>query len=553
MSEHIVQSIRQLIRLGASISEVDYRSIHIIGETSNPDILSVIQELLNECNRLTISPIVKLENNSTDIEDFIDDLTTRPSNWTLIIGKEKLVFPRLRENEINLFFFSSSELGRWASSIDPLDADNELISNDRLTLRVADLENEFGGNKLWIVPAYKPSIPQPHDHPLPTSDKIHALIHTTGKSPIRLDPDFYSITWGDITQNIALIFRRFFAISLAASLCHEIKMAEDHYVITLKGARRNTLNLFDEKAEISNETIIKLCEVVIWIYEERPETRHRLIMDRLCLDINPPTTFLQGICESLSIALEQAKDSYHFVILERKDAYHKELRELMKDLKSQSDLYAAKVRDLVNSLGRDVLGIFILIGVSLISKIDKQNITIILNSQEVSLFMKFLAGYFFISFLANIASTWKDVDLSSKDLQAWLPSLRNYTTLKDIEEKVQQPLQRRKDFLCAAMLAYSLIYIVIIIFTWNAPKAIPYLLNGAKPTAASFDKFPEENSKRKINSTLTKPKTEPLKQEAVTTNYTKEKTPLSDKDPVPKKDKSGSSKPIKGDLKSTSS
>ena len=41
---------------------------------------------------------------------------------------------------------------------------------------------------------------------------------------------------------------------------------------------------------------------------------------------------------------EQAKERYSFVMLERRDAYAKELAILLKDLKQQSELYSAKLR-----------------------------------------------------------------------------------------------------------------------------------------------------------------------------------------------------------------
>jgi hypothetical protein len=56
------------------------------------------------------------------------------------------------------------------------------------------------------------------------------------------------------------------------------------------------------------------------------------------------------------------------------------MRELMKDMKAQADLFAAKVRDLVASLTRDILGVLVFIGFSFIGKFDQKNLASLLIS-----------------------------------------------------------------------------------------------------------------------------------------------------------------------------
>lgn len=55
-------------------------------------------------------------------------------------------------------------------------------------------------------------------------------------------------------------------------------------------------------------------------------------------------------------------------MLERRDAYAKELTNLLKDLKAQSDLYSSKVRSLLGNLTRDVLAGILLIGFTMFTK-----------------------------------------------------------------------------------------------------------------------------------------------------------------------------------------
>jgi len=44
-----------------------------------------------------------------------------------------------------------------------------------------------------------------------------------------------------------------------------------------------------------------------------------------------------------------AQDSYPYVVQKRKDAYYQKVRELLKELKAQSNLYAAKTQARTNA------------------------------------------------------------------------------------------------------------------------------------------------------------------------------------------------------------
>lgn len=65
-------------------------------------------------------------------------------------------------------------------------------------------------------------------------------------------------------------------------------------------------------------------------------------------------------------------------MFERMDAYHKEMREFIKDMNSQADLYAAKVRD--------ILGLLVLVDFSFIAKFDPTKPQELNSSQAFKLF-----------------------------------------------------------------------------------------------------------------------------------------------------------------------
>ncbi|MFW1886444.1 hypothetical protein ACG91E_20300 [Acinetobacter nosocomialis] len=194
------------------------------------------------------------------------------------------------------------------------------------------------------------------------------------------------------------------------------------------------------------------------------------------MDIDSSNSLIKGMNLFLDEALQQAKDSYTFVILERKDAYHKEMRDLLKDMKSQADMYAAKVRDLVSSLTRDILGILIFVALSFISKFDTNNLTKLINSIELATFLKFLSGYLILSCTLQLISHYRDANLSYDESKQWLGILQNYTSKHDNKEKFIEPINRRRNTLFIAMFLCGLIYMLLAITIWNLPTIIHYLI-----------------------------------------------------------------------------
>lgn len=92
---------------------------------------------------------------------------------------------------------------------------------------------------------------------------------------------------------------------------------------------------------------------------------------------------------SAKISLQTPKSQNLRDLNRMRTVIYNEMRELMKDMKAQADLFAAKVRDLVASLTRDILGILVFIGFSFIGKFDLKDLESLLLSNALSLVVKF--------------------------------------------------------------------------------------------------------------------------------------------------------------------
>lgn len=473
----LLNAIDKLRAHAAQFIDESFRLI-LEGEALGGSVNADIQRVISLATELGVGMPTLIISNAPAYADDLADAAYDDEPWRLIFGKTQLAERmRTRDDEATLLFFTVEGFHQWLASTDPflypMGSEPDLAKPT--TVRVHGLQEGFGGPLLWVLPS-EGDAPAVVAAKLPELSEVHGLIHTNAVKPLRVCPAAYALTWGNLTAAEAVPLIRLSACVLSACLVQELRRVDDRYEVTIRGTKRLSLPLFDDGQTVTCETLHRLIEAVRWVYEERPETRLRLVMDRLSIDIEPGQTLLSGVDKYLAAALQQARDSYAFVILERKDAYHKEVRELMKDMKSQADLYAAKVRDLVSSLTRDVLGILVFIGFSFIGKFDQKNLQVLLKSAELALLVKVLAGYLVLSFILQLSSQWRDAKLAFDESKTWLDLLQHYSSQADKRDRFLEPIGKRRQTLFAAMWITAAIYGSLALATWNLPFIVELLL-----------------------------------------------------------------------------
>jgi len=457
------------------------RRLTLEGQSLTGAIRNKLARLLNILSREGCSSagVIRISDTQNLGADDLSDASYDNEPWRLVLAKSALAKKMpARDDEDTLLFFSLNGFHRWLETVDPFisPVSPEPDFATPTTIRVNGLQHAFGGEFLWVLPVEAP-VPEIKAVSMPPISEIHGLIHVNAADKsIRVCPSGFALTWGAINENTAGPLLKLSTLVLSACLVQELKRVDGQYDATLRGTKRVSMPLEKSGQIIQSQTLAKLVETINWVYQERPETRLKLVMDRLSIDSQPDDTLLFCMQEYLDVALQQARDSYAFVILERKDAYHKEMRELMKDMKAQADLFAAKVRDLVSSLTRDILGVLVFIGFSFIGKFDQKNLASLLISDELSLVVKFLAGYLVLSCVLQLVMHWRDVSLTYRESQKWLDTLQNYTSRKDKEDSFLSLLNKRKTTLYIAMCLSGLMYAGLSLVTWSLPCLIRRLL-----------------------------------------------------------------------------
>lgn len=470
----LTKLIAPLITLAAEIHDPPHSSLVLTGKNESVRVLSCLEALLVSYDKY-VSIVLDEEDISLENASEMRNISGTVE-WKVMVGKSPF---KATDNGLpQILFFTTKGYTDWCNSLLNLRPFSPHIEGP-IVISVAGLGAPFGGKFITVcdIEGSPPEMPTSKIKPeLPNSAQVHRLIHVVSDHVLKVDPYFFDLSWGSLESPLAQPLKCVFVTHLAASLAQDIYLKDRELYAVLRGTKRLELPLLPIEGDcLSPIVIAHLSEAVAWVYDERAETRHRLVSDRLSIDIIPHQSLIMGALHNITDAVKQARERYGFVIMERKDAYYKELRDLLKDVRSQADLYATKVRDLVISLQRDVLAMLILLGFTLLPKISQAHTVLMAPSFEMVVFFRILSGYFIVSFLLQSVSHWRDLSLSYTEGHDWLTLIHDYTSPQELKDNFEKPLKRRKFTFFAALSVSFICYGFLAFVTWNFSEIYKFL------------------------------------------------------------------------------
>jgi hypothetical protein len=423
------------------------------GGVYNSQNKSYFEEVNNELAKLNIQSSIHffIEKNKKNFQDFIYELQDN-ENWELNINKNIL----LNKEEVYNFFYSEQKLIDWIKQTKPFNDDYPLNKNKKVNIIVNGLQDNFGGGNLIVCNSDYDFSENPsviwnnYDETL-----IMNNVRILNNPNFIIKPLNHFLTFGKITK-VSQYFYRNSILVLLASLCNEIHGSED---VILRGYRRISIKLGYSYIgnEISMEYQTQLSDAVKWVYQstERCDLRLKLLLERVTLDINRSLPYVQSLFSVIQEATNQAKEMFSFIIYDRKDLYQKELKDLLKDLKILSELYSNKLRTLLSNLLRDVLAAFILIGITLFSKITE--ITNLFENNLIRYVFFAFGLYFILSAVFQSIVDFFDIYRSDKEFNFWKHISRGYISKKRFNLYKSKTLKARA-------IGTSIIYFIVILF-----------------------------------------------------------------------------------------
>lgn len=250
-------------------------------------------------------------------------------------------------------------------------------------------------------------------------------------------------------------------------LCSEVAHRNESLYAELKGGRRVSMPLDIPTSPPKPAEVDLVQQAASWCFTEHRDARHALLVDRLALDAKDGESFLLFLRSHLKGALQDARDQYQIVVLEKKDAAAKETREILKEVRTQADLYASKVRDLVSTFLRDLLAALLLIGLGLIGRIDSSALASISTSEPVNLFFKALALYFLLSGAFQVATHSRDLWLTTSELKRWWHLARTSLPSHEVTRLINEAIAPRRRTFITAVLVVLILNGGVALALWN--------------------------------------------------------------------------------------
>lgn len=463
MFQNIFKQIDKIISNDGIFSEVwGNLTIDIDHYTNLQDDVQDLYGYLEAYSELLI-PQVSVDSNFIDLDEINDYLGC---HFVIVINKSNL--KTIEDHNIQ-FFYCFNSFEDWIKRLSPF----RKLLYSKIKIIVNDLGISCGGPKLLITEDPN-DLFDDFDDLLPHESILmsHVLIPNGGN--ITLNIHEYLITF--INKRRSKPKTTYYDSCLiysCATLCGAFVNELDGTFATLQGVKRIRVPLYNDRTKVDLKLSLLLKEIVEWIYQDQDnakiDIRRKLFLDRVTLDIDYEQPLLNGLSLIAQNAFEQAKERYSFVMLERRDAYAKELTALLKDIKQQSELYTSKIRSFLGNLTRDVLAGILLVGFTLFTKF-KEIEALSKYDNLINIIFKGLAVYFIASALMQMITDISDVILSKRELNHWCKCTSETIPKKELDTHIKKSLTPR---LWVASIIYVILislYTSVAYIAWNFPE-----------------------------------------------------------------------------------
>ncbi len=431
---------------------------------------------------------VKLDGENIQIDELNEYLNSLFGTWNIHLNKNALVSQNSKEN----FFCSLSSLTLWLDKLDPFDTENPFHKFSPLVIFSEGINQSVIGNLFQIMPFGSVENFGNSSFKIPQSNDVSKIVHSITTKEVTINPAHFVFTSVGKTE-LEMKLYKLASLTLAASVVNEFYSAER---IIIDGIKRIELRLHNSNDSISKATYQNLLTLVSWIYEEKITTRQKLFADRITLELDESKSFIAALTEHLETSLLQAQQRYNFVILERKDKYISELKDLLKDIRNQSDLYSQKIRTLLSNLLRDVLAAIILVGFTLFTKFS-DNIQL---DKELLLTYVFngLALYYVISIVLQAIIDFTDIYISNKEIFYWKNTTKELLPEKEFKTHIQKSLKSRKISLWLIYPLIAFIYLLVAFACFRFPVYFKKI--STEKVVIDNDKIPQHSTPKDSRS-----------------------------------------------------
>lgn len=449
---------------GISISHSEsWSNITFEGVYSNRYSSSFFSDLYDAFTIEEISKAIVfyIDNEKVLVSEFIEDLY-EGSKWKIHINKASWL-GRIDDTHIcHTFFYYIDSFIKWIKESNPFEDDYPL-NNNYYHIYVKDFCEDFGGPNFLVNGSdstYKLTL----ENFVPDLHVEH-YIRINCNSDFIIAPHKHIICLGNV-NNVSKFFYRNAILVFLASLCDEITKEKK---IIIKGYKYIIMEIGGETFKDEDLLIYYnlLFDIYKWIYtsDDSQAIKKRLFAERASLDLYQNRPLYDSLYPILKEIYSQIKEQYSYIMYDRKDSYQKELRDMLKDIKSITDLFSNKIRSILGNLMRDVLAALILIGITLFSKVTEVNA--LFDNNLISYVFKAFGIYFWCSAILQTIFDFVDINRSYQELDYWKNITRSYISANRFLEYKEQTVNKRFRQLLWYYIFIILLYIGIGCFCYS--------------------------------------------------------------------------------------
>lgn len=430
----------------------------------------------------------RIGNTVQPVDEFQDSLV-EGTQWSVNINKQSFMG---EGEEICNFFFYTESFRQWSDNTDPFSVGNP-FNNHKCKIEVNGLQATFGGPN-FLVSCDVGDLP--NDNRIKYDyDRLTGVLRQFTEIKRAIYPERHYVSFGDVNDYSRPFFRNSL-MCLAVALCDELY--EDKVV--LRGIRRLEFGLLQPHYEDGQMACAQdsLRETFSWIYggDSHYELRHKLLIDRLTLDLPLGQSYYEGVINLICHALRQAKERYNYAFFERSNEYQKELQQFLKELHGLCDSYSSKVRSLLGSFLRDALAGFLTVAITIFARVrdlEKLDSGIVLTY----IFCAY-GGYLLISCISQVIVDWRDLHLSEKEIDYWKLVSRQYMREEDFNAHKKETVDKRKSMAIRQYVYICVLYLAFAVFSFNVPNLWEKLTSASKqieqPNGKSVKEIGTENT-----------------------------------------------------------
>ena len=394
------------------------------------------------------------------IDELLDSLVDGVQ-WTVNINKQSFMGV---EEVISNFFYDAESFRQWAEHTDPFSANNP-FNNHVCKIEVNGLPSYFGGSNFLVsnnVGSITEDINLAYEH-----DRLKSTLRQFTDVRREIQPEKHYVSFGDVDEYSRFFYRNSLKC-LTVALCDELY---DDKVV-LRGIRRLEFSLQDTQYEgvQMKQAQESLRKAFCWVFDgdSRYELRHKLLMDRLTLDLPQNQSFYDGVIPLISHASRQAAERYNYAFFERSNEYQKELQRFLKELHTLCDSYSTKVRSLLGNFLRDALAGLLTVAITIFARIKELEK---LDSGNILNYIFYAFGaYLLISCIAQAIVNWLDLRRSEKEIDYWKSVSREYMRPEDFGEHKKKTVVERKKQAIIQYACIALLYLLLASFSFLVPK-----------------------------------------------------------------------------------